>query len=191
MPGLRTAASALGIPRLITVLRIPRMTLRSQLTLLYAGFFLADHCVQLLGAVDVVRAEAPDAPVFFGQLPTSLGDSWSLGEARRMRRSFVEEMGRFADAPATWQRYLRAGVLIRDVGIPVSVLVTTRDSVVPHGRQMKLADAIPHATVVTVEGDHGVFVESPKLFAQKLLEACHAANAAPPASRSAFPWRRS
>jgi histidinol-phosphate aminotransferase len=26
--------------------------------------------------------------------------------------------GEFADAPATWQRYLEAGVLIRDVGIP-------------------------------------------------------------------------
>ena len=26
--------------------------------------------------------------------------------------------GRFADAPATWQRYLDEGVLIRDVGIP-------------------------------------------------------------------------
>ncbi|MGZ4589037.1 MAG: aminotransferase class I/II-fold pyridoxal phosphate-dependent enzyme, partial [Mycobacteriaceae bacterium] len=26
--------------------------------------------------------------------------------------------GRFADAPAAWQRYLDAGVLIRDVGIP-------------------------------------------------------------------------
>ena len=43
-------------------------------------------------------------------------------------------------------------------------------------RQLKLADAIPHATVVTVEGDHGVFVESPKLFAQKLLEACQTAK---------------
>jgi len=80
---------------------------------------------------------------------------------------------------------------IGDVDVPVSVLVTTRDSVVPHGRQMKLADAIPHATVVTIEGDHGVFVESPKLFVQKLLEACHAVKAAPPESRSAFPWRRS
>jgi histidinol-phosphate aminotransferase len=26
--------------------------------------------------------------------------------------------GRFADAPTTWQRYLDAGILIRDVGIP-------------------------------------------------------------------------
>ena len=41
MPGLRKAASALGIARSMAVLRIPRLTLRSQLTLLYAGFFLA------------------------------------------------------------------------------------------------------------------------------------------------------
>ena len=62
----------------------------------------------------------------------------------------------------------------------MSVLVTTSDSVVPTGRQMKLADAIPHATVVTVEGDHGVFVESPRLFAEKIVEACQAVKAAPP-----------
>ena len=29
-----------------------------------------------------------------------------------------ELFGEFADAAATWQRYLDAGVLIRDVGIP-------------------------------------------------------------------------
>ena len=56
---------------------------------------------------------------------------------------------------------------------------------------MKLADAIPHATVITVDGDHGVFVESPTLFAQKVLEACQAVKEAPPESRGAFPWRRS
>lgn len=33
--------------------------------------------------------------------------------------------GEFADAPATWQRYLDAGVLIRDVGIPGYLRVTT------------------------------------------------------------------
>lgn len=33
--------------------------------------------------------------------------------------------GRFADAPATWQRYLDAGVLIRDVGIPGFLRATT------------------------------------------------------------------
>jgi 3-oxoadipate enol-lactonase len=80
---------------------------------------------------------------------------------------------------------------IGDVDVPVSVLVTTSDSVVPPGRQMKLADAIPHATVVTIEGDHGVFVESPTLFAQKILEACQAVSADPPQSRRVFPRRRS
>jgi 3-oxoadipate enol-lactonase len=88
---------------------------------------------------------------------------------------------------------------IGDVDVPVSVLVTTRDSVVPRGRQMKLADALPHATVIEVEGDHGVFVESPRLFAEKVLEACLAAspstspptNISSPTYRRILPWRRS
>ncbi|HTX93814.1 MAG TPA: histidinol-phosphate transaminase [Mycobacterium sp.] len=33
--------------------------------------------------------------------------------------------GEFADAPATWQRYLDAGILIRDVGIPRYLRATT------------------------------------------------------------------
>lgn len=33
--------------------------------------------------------------------------------------------GRFTDAPATWQRYLDAGILIRDVGIPGYLRATT------------------------------------------------------------------
>jgi histidinol-phosphate aminotransferase len=33
--------------------------------------------------------------------------------------------GRFADAPATWQRYLDAGILIRDVGVPGFLRATT------------------------------------------------------------------
>ncbi|HEX9175852.1 MAG TPA: histidinol-phosphate transaminase [Mycobacterium sp.] len=33
--------------------------------------------------------------------------------------------GEFADAPATWRRYLDAGILIRDVGIPGYLRVTT------------------------------------------------------------------
>ena len=33
--------------------------------------------------------------------------------------------GEFADAPATWQRYLDAGILIRDIGIPGYLRATT------------------------------------------------------------------
>jgi pimeloyl-ACP methyl ester carboxylesterase len=71
---------------------------------------------------------------------------------------------------------------ISEVDVPVSILVTQRDTVVPPGRQLKLADAIPHASVITVDGDHGVFVESPNLFARKILEACQAVSAGPPRS---------
>jgi 3-oxoadipate enol-lactonase len=63
---------------------------------------------------------------------------------------------------------------IGKVDVPVSVLVTTRDSVVPTSRQLKLADAIPHATVISVAGDHSVFAAAPRLFAEKVLEACRA-----------------
>jgi bcr-type benzoyl-CoA reductase subunit C len=76
---------------------------------IYDGFFLADHCTQLLGAADVVREELPDRPLYFGQLPTSLTDRWTMSEARRMMRSFVEEMGRAVGVTVT-DAALRASI---------------------------------------------------------------------------------
>ena len=55
MPGLRKAASAFRIPRLMAVLNIPRLTLRSQLTLLYAGFFLAAGIAALAIPIFTIR----------------------------------------------------------------------------------------------------------------------------------------
>ena len=63
------------------------------------------------------------------------------------------------------------------IDVPVSVLVPTRDTIVPPGRQRRLAEAIPHATVITVDGDHSVCVSDPARFSAKLLEACLAADA--------------
>ena len=60
MPGLRKAASALGIARLMAVLRIPRLTLRSQLTLLYAGFFLAAAIAALAIPIFTIRTSLPE-----------------------------------------------------------------------------------------------------------------------------------
>lgn len=67
----------------------------------FDAFLLADHCTQLLGAVDVVRAEVPDSPVFLGQLPPSLSDGWTREQAVRTVRAFVDEMGRLTGAPVT------------------------------------------------------------------------------------------
>nr|WP_226379148.1 2-hydroxyacyl-CoA dehydratase family protein [Pseudonocardia sp. KRD291] len=72
----------------------------------YDGFFLADHCTQLLGAVDVVRSEVPDTPVYFGQLPTSLTDKWTPEKACSMMQSFIEEMSRLVGSRSLTRRWL-------------------------------------------------------------------------------------
>ena len=61
---------------------------------------------------------------------------------------------------------------IGEVGVPTAVVVTTRDQVVPASRQFRLARAIPGASVHMVDGDHGVVINEPQLYARVLLEAC-------------------
>jgi hypothetical protein len=61
---------------------------------------------------------------------------------------------------------------IGQIDVPMSVLVTTHDTIVPAARQRRLAGAIPHATMVMVEGDHAVCISDPARFSAKLLEAC-------------------
>jgi 3-oxoadipate enol-lactonase len=61
---------------------------------------------------------------------------------------------------------------IGQINVQVSVLVPMRDTIVPSGHQRRVAEAIPHATVFTVEGDHAVCVSDPARFGAKLREAC-------------------
>jgi 3-oxoadipate enol-lactonase len=61
---------------------------------------------------------------------------------------------------------------IGQVNVPTAVVVTTRDRIVPVSRQLKLARAIPGASVHKVDGDHAVCITEPQLFAQTLLKAC-------------------
>jgi benzoyl-CoA reductase subunit C len=46
----------------------------------FDAFVLADHCVQLLGAVDVIRWAKPDIPTHFAQFISSMDDPWSQGQ---------------------------------------------------------------------------------------------------------------
>ena len=62
---------------------------------LYDGFFLADHCVQLLGALDVVREEVPEKPAYFGQLISSLSDAWTFDQVRLRMVGFRQALGEF------------------------------------------------------------------------------------------------
>jgi pimeloyl-ACP methyl ester carboxylesterase len=61
---------------------------------------------------------------------------------------------------------------IGDVDVPVSVVVTTRDELVPPERQRKLAESIPGAQVFEVDGDHSACVSRADHFVPALIEAC-------------------
>lgn len=61
---------------------------------------------------------------------------------------------------------------IGQVDVPAAVVVTTRDRLVPASRQLRLAEAIPGASVHRVDADHSVCINAPQLFAPALLEAC-------------------
>ncbi|MFF3572655.1 2-hydroxyacyl-CoA dehydratase subunit D [Nocardia jiangxiensis] len=44
---------------------------------IFDAFVVADHCVQLLGAVDVIRWARPDKPMHFAQFTSAMDDAWT------------------------------------------------------------------------------------------------------------------
>jgi 3-oxoadipate enol-lactonase len=79
----------------------------------------------------------------------------------RMVLEAAEAIGRFSSRD--W---------IGGIDVPVSVVVTAADRLVPARRQIKLARAIPSAVVHVVEGDHLACGTEPDRFARTLVEAC-------------------
>ena len=74
---------------------------------------------------------------------------------------------------------------IGEVDVPTAVVVTTRDRIVPPSRQMKLARAIPGASVHEIDDDHAVCVTAPQVFTPVLLQACWSVEAARAAEQPA------
>jgi benzoyl-CoA reductase subunit C len=58
----------------------------------FDAFVLADHCVQLLGAVDVIRWAKPTIPTHFAQFISSMDDPWSQGQVIDKIASLREEV---------------------------------------------------------------------------------------------------
>ena len=81
---------------------------------LYDGIFFADHCIQLLGAVDVLRFESPGTPMYFGQLESSLGDAWTHDRVRDKIGTFLDEMAAFAGKPVTREALRRSIALFNE-----------------------------------------------------------------------------
>jgi len=61
---------------------------------------------------------------------------------------------------------------IGGVDVPVAVVVTTRDVLVPPDRQRALARSVVGATVHEVSADHGAPVSDPEVFVPALVDAC-------------------
>ena len=66
---------------------------------------------------------------------------------------------------------------ISQVDVPAAVVVTTRDQIVPPGRQLELARAVPGASVHKVDAGHGACITAPQLLAPALLQACWSVQA--------------
>lgn len=68
------------------------------------AIMFGDHCVQVLGAADIVRAKLPDTRVHFYQLISSMSDPWSHGRAREtfngLREGLEEMIGQPIDDEA-------------------------------------------------------------------------------------------
>jgi pimeloyl-ACP methyl ester carboxylesterase len=129
--------------------------------LMFASLPLATFAVRLPGAPNVWATGERLVGDRLGGPPFK---DWAQQELRRHDRAAIigaaAEIGRFSSHD--W---------IGDIDVPTSVIVHTRDQLVPARRQWKLAHAIPGAQVYVVEGDHFVIASEPKKFVPVLLDA--------------------
>ena len=58
----------------------------------FDAFFLVDHCVALLGAVDAMRFELPEQPVFLAQYTASMDEEWTPPEIRKKVESLQSQL---------------------------------------------------------------------------------------------------
>jgi pimeloyl-ACP methyl ester carboxylesterase len=108
-----------------------------------------------------VATPAPEPDVLDGmRLPL-----WALAELRRCdpvaMLGAVEALGRFSSH--RW---------VGEIDVPTAVVVTTRDRFVSAARQLKLARAIPGATIHPADSDHAACVLGAHTFVPALVDAC-------------------
>ncbi|WP_375003983.1 histidinol-phosphate transaminase [Gordonia sp. PS3] len=95
-------------PAMIEALLLVRLPYHLSVLTQAAARAALQHSSETLGAVAAIAAERDRVAAAL----TGMGYAVTPSDA-----NFIL-FGEFADAPATWQRYLDRGVLIRDVGIP-------------------------------------------------------------------------
>jgi len=63
------------------------------------AIMFGDHCVQLLGTADTIRAERPDLPILFNQLCTTLDANWAFRETVGTFAQLWKELEALTAAP--------------------------------------------------------------------------------------------
>lgn len=58
----------------------------------FDAFLVVDHCVALLGAVDAMRFELPEQPVFLAQYMASMDEEWTPPEVRKQVESLRTQL---------------------------------------------------------------------------------------------------
>jgi pimeloyl-ACP methyl ester carboxylesterase len=97
--------------------------------------------------------------------PTGFVD-WAL------RELLLRDPRAIVQAAAALGKY-KAEHWVKEIDVPTSVLVHTRDQLVPPRRQFELASAIPGARVHFVDVDHFAVIRDPQPFVRALVGAIH------------------
>jgi 3-oxoadipate enol-lactonase len=114
--------------------------------------------------VHLMSAEACGMALL-GRIPDPAIASWARAQLRRTALATV-----VSAMPAVCG--FTSDSWLGQVAVPAAVVVTTRDQIVPPGRQLQLARAIPGASVFQIDAGHGACVNAPQSFAPALFEAC-------------------
>jgi bcr-type benzoyl-CoA reductase subunit C len=77
----------------------------------FDAFVVTDHCVQLLGAVDVIRWALPEVPNHFAQFISSIDDPWSEGQVQGRVAALRGELEEIVGAP------IRPESVARSIGL--------------------------------------------------------------------------
>lgn len=77
-------------------------TMGDELTFLDA-IMLSDHCVQLLGTADVMRAHMPNVPVIYDQLVSTINAPWAFDESLRVLKEQKSQLEVALDVEITDQ----------------------------------------------------------------------------------------
>jgi benzoyl-CoA reductase subunit C len=127
---------------------------------LYDGVFMADHCIQLIGAADVARQLSPGKTVFLGMLNTSMNDAWAGDRVRQTMTAIRAEIEAFTGVAAS-DEALRASIAAYNAGRRlIRRLLDDRQAGAADYGPVELQDMITSSMVMDPAEHHALLVQA-------------------------------